>query len=155
MKILIIEDSKVEAQILAQTLKRIMDEPVSVQHCATLEDGLNVLTAGQQELDLVFLDLKLSDSTEWEDTYDSVVPYTRNVPVIVMSANNDKDVAKDILKRGAEDYIVKGGKKRDVDMLKETIEFAMCRHDLVKKLSTRVSEEGRTIQWLTGSYSVE
>ena len=155
MKILIIEDSKVEARILGQTLQRIMDDPVSVRHTSTLQDGLSVLMSEQDDIDLVFLDLKLSDSTEWEDTYDTIVPYTRKIPVIVMSANDDKDVARDILRRGAEDYIVKGGKKRSTDMLKESIEFALCRHDLLKKLSSRVTQDDQQMHWVTGGYSVE
>jgi len=155
MNILIIEDSKVEAKILAQTLQRIMDEPVSIQHTATLKDALDTLMARQDTIDLVFLDLKLSDSHEWQDTYDSIAPYTRKIPVIVMSANNDRAVALDVMRRGAEDYIVKGGKKRDVDLLKETIEFSLCRHDLLKKLSSRLAEDNQKMHWVTGGYSVE
>lgn len=155
MNILIIEDNKTEALIFAQTLRRMMEEPVSVRHKGTLADALDALRDDGGDLDLVFLDLKLPDSTEWEQTYDAVAPYAKKVPLIVMSGNEDQDVARTLLKKGAEDYIVKGGKKRNIDVLKETIDYALCRHESVRKLADEAEQDTQCIHWLTGGYSVE
>lgn len=154
MNVLIIEDSKVEAQIFAQALKKVIDEPVKIHHTATLNDGVTCLV-DHDDLDLVFLDLKLPDSTEWRDTYDAVAPYATKVPVIVVSGEDNKDIAREVLKNGAEDYIVKGGKKRHIDMLKETIDFALLRHQQVRELAAKAEQEELTIHWLSGGYSVD
>lgn len=155
MHVLIIEDSKTEAHIFAQTLKRVIEEPVDVSHSGTLGDALGQLAAGAEKFDLVFLDLRLPDSAEWRHTYDAVAPYARRVPVIVMSGDGDPAVARAVVSAGAEDYIVKGGKKRHVDMLKETIDLALCRHKAVRELADSAEKGEQCIQWLSGGYSVE
>lgn len=155
LDILIIEDSKAEAQILAQTLERIMDERPVIHHGCSLGEGTRMLDEKQDDLDLVFLDLRLSDSPEWRNTYDAVAPYARKVPVIVLSGDNDREVMREVLKNGAEDYIVKGSRRRHVDALKEAIEFALLRHHQVKKLAEENQQEADCIHWLSGGYSVE
>lgn len=154
MKILIIEDSKAEAHILAQTLKRILDTRPSIRHVATLGEAAVVLEEEHASLDLVFLDLKLSDSPEWRDTYEAVAPYAKKVPIIVMSGHDDEAIKREVIIKGAEDYIVKGGKKRHVDMLKETIDFALCRHKAVRDLAEAVEQEAQCVHWLTGGYTL-
>lgn len=155
MNILIIEDSKTEAHILSQTLKRILDDKPTIRHTATLGEAAAILEEECTSLDLVFLDLKLSDSPDWQDTYDAVAPYANKVPVIVMSANDDFKIKREVIKNGAEDYIVKGGKKRHVDMLRETIEFAVSRHKKVRSLAETAEQDAQCIHWLTGGYTVE
>lgn len=152
MNILIVEDSKAEAHILAQTLQRIMDDRPSIRHTATLKEATDALRDAK-DLDLVFLDLKLSDSPEWRQTYEAVAPFAVKVPIIVMSGNDDRAIAREVIKSGAEDFIVKGGKKRHVDMLRETIDFALCRHHAVRELADTAEREGQCIHWLTGGYS--
>ena len=155
MNILIIEDCKAEAHILGQTLERIMDEKPRIYHKTTLSDALHILEEIQDDLDLVFLDLKLTDSPEWRKTYDSIAPYSKKVPIIVMSGDDNKDTMREVLKNGAEDYIVKGSKKRHVDVLKETIDFALCRHQATRALVNEVVRDEQCIHWLSGGYSVE
>ena len=155
MNILIIEDSKIEAQIFTEALKRVMDEPLRIHHTMTLADAVARLQAAADEFDLVFLDLKLPDSAEWRHTYDAVAPYARRVPVIVMTGENDHDIAREVMKNGAEDYIVKGGKKRHADMLKETIDFALLRHRQTRDLAARAAQNEQCVHWLTGGYTVE
>ncbi|GEM_PF-1601228 len=155
MNILIVEDSKTEAHILSQTLHRIMEDKPSICHVSTLGEASALLEEHVGDFDLVFLDLKLSDSPDWEDTYDVVAPYTKKVPVIVMSGNDDGKVAREVMMNGAEDYIVKGGKKRNIELLKETIDFALCRHKAVRELADAAKQGEQCVHWLTGGYSVE
>lgn len=155
MNILIIEDSKAEARILAQTLERILDEKPCIEHKTTLGEAKERLDGLADDLDLIFLDLKLSDSPEWNRTYEVVAPYAKKVPVIVMSANADREIARQVISNGAEDYIVKGSKKRNIDLLRETIDFALCRHRATKKLVDAVEQDEHCIHWLSGGYSVE
>jgi len=72
-----------------------------------------------------------------------------------MSGNEDREIARELIKNGAEDYIVKGGKKRHTDLLRETIEFAMARHKNVKDLASAAEQKEQCVHWLTGGYSVD
>ena len=155
MNILIIEDSKAEARILAQTLERIMDEKPCVEYKVTLGEARDRLNDEKAAFDLIFLDLKLSDSPEWDRTYEALAPYAKKVPVIVMSANDDREIAREVISKGAEDYIVKGSRRRNIDLLKETIDFALCRHRATRKLVDAVERDAHCIHWLSGGYSVE
>jgi AmiR/NasT family two-component response regulator len=96
----------------------------------------------------------LPDSTDWRQTYDAVIPYAGHLPVIVMTSNKSPEVITELLKQGTQDYIVKGSKKHDTDMLKETVEFAMLRHKVVDKLSAKIAEKDQCMHWLSGGYSM-
>ncbi len=153
MNVLIIEDSKTEIHILSQTLERILEDKPRIRCCGTLADAKRMLHDHHKEFDLVFLDLKLSDSPKWQNTYDAVAPYAEKLPIIVLSGDDNPAIARSVLQRGAEDYIVKGGRKRQVDMFKETIEFALCRHHALRTLADTAEKEEECIRWLTGGYS--
>ena len=155
MKILIIEDSKTEAKILTQCLKRMYEEPVTVNQESLLSDAVDLLSSEELDYDLVFLDLRLPDSHSWEETYKAIEPYTCKVPVIVLTADNDKDIARELLKNGAEDFIVKGSRKRNFEMLRESIDFALYRHELVRLLSCRAEKDRQAARWMSGAYSVQ
>jgi CheY-like chemotaxis protein len=153
MNILIIEDSVVEATLLTKELEKAIDEPIEVQHADTLVKGVASLKE-KKKIDLVFLDLGLPDSSGWEQTYESVSPYTDHLPVIVMTSNKNPGIVEELLKRGLQDYIIKGSKKHDPDLLRETITFALLRHKVVNRLSATVREKEQCMNWLSGGYSV-
>ncbi len=155
MHILLIEDNPAEAHIFKGALKRIFGDDLSVRHCLTCAQAREYLTDHHDEVDLAFLDLCLPDSENWERSFETVEYYARQFPVIVMTGDGDETVARELLKRGAEDFIVKGSSKRNLDALKETIEFAICRHETVRNLARQADEEKMCVRWLTGGYSVE
>lgn len=155
MNILIIEDSVVEATLLMKELEKIIEAPIEMQHADTLGKGVAALKESKKKIDLVFLDLGLPDSHDWHQTYQAVSPYTDHLPVIVMTSNRNPEIVEELLRHGFEDYIVKGSKKQDADILKETIKFALLRHKVVDHLSTTVEEKDQCVNWLMGGYSVK
>ena len=154
MNILIVEDNKSEAHMFSKALEKALVDPVTIHHTATLDDATKQLTRNRGDIDLVFLDLNLPDSPDWRSTYETVAPYADMVPIIVVTGDNDREIAREVLKNGAEDYIVKGGRKRDLETLRETIEFALCRHESTRTLAKTAAQEAQYIHWLTGGYSV-
>ena len=76
------------------------------------------------------------------------------MPIIVVSGNEDGEIARELLRNGFEDYIVKGGKKRNLNVLRETVDFAICRHQATRRLQDSVDQNEQSIRWLSGSYSV-
>lgn len=155
MNILIIEDSIVEATLLKKTLEKTMGDALEIFHADTLQKGRDFLKNPNTKTDLIFLDLGLPDSHDWHETYKAILPYTERIPVIVMTSNKSHEVVEELLRHGVEDYIIKGSKKQDADLLKETIEFALLRHKVVGDLSRKVEEKDQCVHWLTGGYSME
>ncbi len=155
MNILIVEDSVVEAALLTKTLEKIIEGPVEVEHADCLVGGVMALRNSKRKIDLMFLDLGLPDSRDWHQTYEAVSPYTDHIPVIVMTSSKNPEIIEELLKHGFEDYILKGSKKQDSDSLKETINFALLRHQVVDQLATTIEEKNQCVGWLTGGYSVK
>lgn len=150
MNILIIEDSIVETTLLAKKLQKIMENPPDIVHAETLEKAQGLLANQAMNFDLVFLDLGLPDSRDWHETYEAIAPYTNQLPVIVMTSNKNRGIVAELLKRGVEDFIIKGSQKQNSDTLKEAIEFALLRHKVVDHLSKKAEEKARCVRWLTG-----
>ena len=154
MKILLIEDNKAEAHIFKHAIEKIMDDSVYVEICETFSQGFEFLEKNLNQLMVVFVDLGLPDAESWRDISAMLQPYAGKVPIIVVSGNEDGDIARELLKSGFEDYIVKGGKKRKLETLRETVDFAICRHQATKRLVDNVDQDAQCIRWLSGGYSV-
>jgi DNA-binding response OmpR family regulator len=102
--VLLVEDDSAEAQYVARMLKRAEDVEFAVEHVTSLKSALQVLQ--MSEPDIVLLDLSLPDS----HGYDTVVEFTKhsNVPFIVLTGNDDLQMAMRAVGLGAQDYIIKG-----------------------------------------------
>ena len=153
MNILIVEDSVIEATLLQKTLEKVLPGSLKVSHVQTLATAQDFLKVSRAETDLVFLDLGLPDSRDWHETYKAILPHAEHLPIIVMTANKSPEVVQELMKHGIQDYIVKGSRKHDAELLKETIEFALMRHKVVGDLSKKIEEKDQCVHWLTGGYS--
>ncbi len=105
--ILIIEDN----EIIVKGLKYLLEqEGFSITTAFNVEDANNII--GKMEIDLIVLDITLPDGSGFE-LCEYVKQYT-DIPVIFLTA---KDEEQDIVKgldMGAEDYIVKPFKSREL-----------------------------------------
>ena len=147
MKILIIEDDAMQSNFLARMLENQLDiDEIFV--AVTLEEAAEILKENASKIDLAFLDLGLPDSQSWHDTYEAISPYTDQIPIIVTTANANPEIAIEVLKHGAEDYIVKGSPKHGKHQLREVVEYACARHQVVE-------QKDNYMHWLSGSYSVQ
>jgi CheY-like chemotaxis protein len=153
MQILIIEDNPAEAMMFARCLEVAMDVPVKVHVRETLEDGISFIEDNKKQLDIVFLDLGLPDAHGWLDSCNAIRPFAGNIPFIVVTGDDNPEVARELLRQGFEDYIVKGGPKRHIAALRETVEFALCRHESTRRLNQEKEQGAECIRWLGGSYS--
>src|SRR6185503_15350854 len=99
MHVLLIEDNEDDAYLIGETLAERTAADVG------LEWGLTRLAEGK--IDVVLLDLSLPDSHGLE-TLDKVQRQTPDVPVIVMTHLDDEAMAVQAVRRGAQDYLVKG-----------------------------------------------
>ncbi len=113
-KILIVEDNKTLAKLLAKKLQSALHIGVDVAY--TLQEAKLFIRRDNYFLSL--LDINLPDAPNGE-VVDFVL--SKNIPAIVLSANIDKDFRRKILQKDVIDYINKGGMS-DVNYIIHTIE---------------------------------
>jgi diguanylate cyclase (GGDEF)-like protein len=118
---LIVEDNFEYAQMLRTVLAG--SQHYNLTHVARLNDSLTALK--QDRFDIILLDLGLPDS-EGLDTFNQIYDAAPEVPIVVISAQNDKEIALRAVRDGAQDYLVKG--ELSVYSLSRALQYAMERH---------------------------
>jgi DNA-binding NarL/FixJ family response regulator len=104
LKVLVVEDHALVREGLAQLVKQL-DADVRVFE-ASDGDKASAVLASEPHLDLVMLDLALpgTDGLSWLGTQRKVNP---TVPVVVISAYDDSQTVKRVLKAGASGFVPK------------------------------------------------
>jgi sigma-B regulation protein RsbU (phosphoserine phosphatase) len=102
--VLLIEDNPGDAHLIQL---RIVDTkvPSQVTHVERLSDGLAAIDV--QMPSVVLLDLNLPDS-QGADTFRRVLAKAPEVPVVILSGQDDEALARKALHQGVQDYLVKG-----------------------------------------------
>lgn len=133
IQILLIDDNRVEARLMQSVLAKVEQSSTQrfqIHWAETLTDGLTRLNAGG--IDLVLLDLTLPDADRSE-TLARVFGKELDTPVVVLTGIDDELLADEALKRGAQDYLVKG--QISSQLLVRAIRYAIERHRLLRSLS--------------------
>ena len=131
-RIFIIEDDPWYGEILEYHLS--MNEEYAVQRFASLKECFAALSRNKP--DLITLDYSLPDGTGAE-ALKKLRALLPDIPIIVVSAQQDVAVAVELLKQGATDYFVKD------DTTRETLWNAVARlrrHKPLKGETTHVRE---------------
>lgn len=136
MKILIVEDSPTDRDLLKYLLEDQFQNEAKFREASNLETALKYLIAGN--IDCVILDLQLPDSVGRE-TFDKIYDRHPDVPIIVMTHNKDRDIAVEMIKAGAADYILKNYTNPE-DIFNRII-FAVEKH----RRTVRVSPEKASV----------
>lgn len=101
MKVLIIEDEKPAAEKLELLLKRYDPDIQILTQIVTVEKSIEYLSANQENIDLIFLDIQLTDGLSF-DIFKSVKV---EKPIIFTTAFNE--YAIDAFKLNSIDYLLK------------------------------------------------
>jgi ActR/RegA family two-component response regulator len=125
-KILIVEDDEKFARVLSKQLEKNNYE---VFHCGSLSDFLK--TVKERKFDLILLDLGLPDSSGLE-TYEKVSGVLSNIPIVVLTGLDDEEIAISAVKKGAQDYLVKG--EVDNRTILHSLDYAIERSRLLSRL---------------------
>lgn len=123
MQILYVEDNKALADMVQKRLERFHDVVLEVVVAASLADARRFLAVARP--DVILLDLGLPDS-KGVATYTSVQESAPEVPVVIISATDERDTVVEALRLGAHDYITKG--KLDPFALAHILEHAIGKH---------------------------
>ena len=110
VKVLLIEDNPGQAIVIESALYKAAAKipqlsNVEVSCADLLSGGIERILAG--DVDIVFLDLSLPDS-DGLDTLRRILEQDPGIPVVVLTGTADGTVARQALKLGAKDYLVKG-----------------------------------------------
>ena len=103
-KVLLIEDNPGDARLIDLTLAEHGAGRLTLEHSATMTEGLTRLARGG--IDVVLLDLSLPDS-QGLDTFRIVNEMFPETPVVVLSGLDHESVALLAVQEGAQDYLVK------------------------------------------------
>lgn len=132
--VLLVEDNPGDAELVRVRLEE--GKSASEVDCVTrLSDGLAHL--GQKQPAVVLLDLNLPDS-HGVDTFRRVMETAPNVPIVVLSGQNDEALAVQALNSGVQDYILK--KDLTSQGLSRAMRFAIERQALLRSLDARRNE---------------
>lgn len=108
LKVLLIEDNPGDARLITRHLQKSSlpeeAEELELTHVETLTEGLEHLE--ESAYDFVLLDLGLPESTGLE-TLDQVLSHSPELPVVVLTGLDDREVAIEAVKWGAQDYLPK------------------------------------------------
>ena len=123
LRILLIEDSATFRRAIEGFLEEAFQGKVELETAATLAKGLECLQSSE-DLSVVLLDLTLPDS-EGIDTFLRLHELRPEVPVVLLTGLEDEQLGLELVKRGAQDYLVK--KHVDSDTLQRTLRYAVQR----------------------------
>ena len=109
--ILLIQDDPSDAKAVREALTNSSDGPFKVEWVRRCSEGLERLTEGTEQqgtdgIAAVLVDLFLPDSHGIE-TFDRLFRAAPQIPILVLSASQDEDIAKLAVQRGAQDYLLK------------------------------------------------
>ena len=127
MRVLLIEDSEGEAQLLRRILEST--EAVSVTWASELSEGITIIE--EQRPDVVLTDLGLPDS-DGLLTVEALRLQAEDLPVVVLTGRADENVATTAILRGAQDYLVKG--EVEPRMLARSLRYAIERKRVEDRL---------------------
>jgi two-component system cell cycle response regulator len=124
VKVLVIEENQPEYAPWFQLVSTGLNTgQFQAERVASLSSALGLLE--KEPFDVILLDLALPDSVGVA-TFSQICVRVPEVPIVVTSALENKNHAIEILREGAQDYLVKG--EINVRQLQRTVLYAIERH---------------------------
>src|SRR6185295_14674982 len=128
VKILLIEDTADDAEPMLKALRQSKQPRFEVEWFDRLALGVQRL-AGPARFDIVVTDLNLPDA-HGLDTVTTVHAKAKDMPIVVLTSDDDGLVATRALREGAQDYLVKGYVHVYPELLIRAIRYALERQEL-------------------------
>jgi two-component system, cell cycle sensor histidine kinase and response regulator CckA len=143
-RILLVEDSAVDAALFQGLLKHARTRSFSVTHVETLAAALDHLH--RFDTDLIVLDLGLPDSTGL-DSLRQLQAHGVSAPVLVLTASEDETLGIATIHEGAQDYIPKS--HLETPLLIRSIGYSIERHQAARQAEDKArSSEAQLRQFI-------
>jgi PAS domain S-box-containing protein len=104
MKILIIDPDISEVNEIRSLLLSITHDTFTISHAEKLSDAFNILTNEPWDIILLSIDLP---GNQWLKTIKDLKIHAPEIPVIVIVPSGSEVLARDSIKEGAQDYLIK------------------------------------------------
>ena len=139
ISVLLIEDNEGDAYLVSESLANSQPPRFKITHRDRLSSGLACLS--NESFDLVLVDLSLPDSDGFE-TFRRVRECSPSIPIVVLTGQDDLDLAIKTAREGGQDYLLKqftGGEllKR---LMCQAIERKRIIEEALKEAETRKNE---------------
>ena len=135
LRLLLVEDNPSDAEIARDRLAECTRTRFEVVHETRLSSALARLAAGG--IDVVLLDLDLPDS-RGVATAERILDAHPDVPVVVLTGNDDEAAAVRAVRRGAQDFLMKD--RLDPEFLPRALRYAVERHAMIAEVELAASE---------------
>lgn len=122
IKILLVEDNPGDARLLQETFREIIDINFELTHVQQLSDVAGQLA--KFNFDAILLDLSLPDS-QGVETVEKVLSAAPSLPIIVLTGLTDETIGMQAVRKGAQDYFIKG--QTNSDLLVRAINYSIER----------------------------
>jgi DNA-binding response OmpR family regulator len=104
VRLLVVEDSEADVTLLRKMLASVKLVRFEILHAPTLDAAIKLL---RSEVDIVLLDLNLPDSNGLQ-TLRSLRSEAGDIPIVLLTIQDSRDLAVTALEQGAQDYLLKG-----------------------------------------------
>ncbi len=141
MRILLVEDSPSDREILRHLLDAQFRGEVEFHEATTLESAFDTLEA--ELVDCVVLDLQLPDSAG-KETFTKLNKRFPNIPFIVMTHSKDRSLALEMIQEGAADFVIKS--YGDEEEIFRRITFAVEKHRRSVRVAPDAARSYHTLQ---------
>jgi PAS domain S-box-containing protein len=138
LNILVIEDNPGDARLVREHLRQSTEAP-TIHHAQRLEAGLALLTS--EDIDVVLVDLDLPDSRGLE-TFTQLQSRFPHLPIVILTASPDEDLAREAVLLGAQDYLMKA--EVDAALLRHALRYAAERKQAEQAILRAKEEWERT-----------
>jgi signal transduction histidine kinase/DNA-binding response OmpR family regulator len=129
LNILLIEDNKGDTRLIQTILAKADNFRFSLDLAENLKKALKLFN--EKDFDVVLLDLALPDSRGLKTLY-KVKDQISNAPIVILTGNDDEEIALSAVRNGAQDYLVK--EQTDSALLIRSIRYAIQRKSSENKI---------------------
>ncbi len=140
LRILLIEDNPADAELVEDLLEESERNYFAVDVAERLAEGVE--RCAKHRYDAILLDLALPDSTGSE-TFETLSLNTPDVPIVILTGLEDRALGLELVRSGAQDYLVKG--QFDYDRIERSIRYAIERIRAKQQLKQRAEQLSRSM----------
>ena len=130
IKALFVEDSAAYVRLLHYDLATVKNFPLEISVAERLDEALVKLRG--ENFDVVVLDLNLPDSTGFS-TFTRVQSEFPQLPIVVLTGNEDEANGVEAIRLGVQDYLAKGG--TDGKLVARAVRYAIERKHMEERIS--------------------
>ncbi|ETR74010.1 MAG: two-component hybrid sensor and regulator [Candidatus Magnetoglobus multicellularis str. Araruama] len=129
LNVLLIEDNRMDAELFMDVFTN--EEDIHIKWVTKLSEATEKIQ--KNHYDMLLLDLNLPDSTGL-DTFNTLKTKAKDIPIVILTGDDNEQNALDAVRMGAQDYLVK--KTYDANfLLPRTIRLSIERDHIRKQLN--------------------